>query len=74
VLLRQALREVREVCDSAMARQYAARLAEVTVRCRWLSAPSPFARAWTQEMLGAVESPGSPAEALQRLHAQLTAG
>jgi ATP-dependent Lhr-like helicase len=74
VLLRQARREVREgLCDAAAARDYAAGLVRLPLRCRWLPAPSPFAEGWTQAAAGAAESAESPAEALQRLHAALMA-
>jgi ATP-dependent Lhr-like helicase len=72
VLLRQALREVRStVCDGAAALAYARTLPSLSVRCRWLSRPSPFAQAWTQESLGAMETVTTPAEALGQLHAAL---
>lgn len=75
VLLRQALREVRgEGCDGAAALAYARSLPRRTVRCRWLAQPSPFAEGWTQEVLGSVEQPDSPADALQRLQAALLGG
>jgi ATP-dependent Lhr-like helicase len=74
VLLRQARREVRaELCDGAAARAYAEALPGLAVRCRWLAVPSPFVEAWTQAETGA-EAVESPAEALRRLHAQLTGG
>ena len=72
VLLRQALHEVRSTgCDGTAALDYARRLPAFAVHCRWLVRPSPFARAWTQEAVGAMESIESPTEALQRLHAEL---
>jgi ATP-dependent Lhr-like helicase len=72
VLLRQALREVRaELCDAAAALAFAAELPRRSVRCRWLSRPSPFAEAWTQEGTGPAQTAESPAEALRRLHARL---
>ncbi len=75
VLLRQALREVRgEACDVAAALAYARQLPSLSVRCRWLPQPSPFAENWTQLAPGAIEMIESPAEALQRLHARLTGG
>ncbi len=74
VLLRQARREVCEsLCDAAAARAYAAEVATLPLRCRWLPAPSPFAESWTQAAAGAAESAESAAEALQRLHAALMA-
>jgi ATP-dependent Lhr-like helicase len=75
VLIRQALREVRgEACDIEAAAAYARRLPSLTVRCRWLSQPSPFAESWTQLAPGAAEAVETPAEALQRLHARLLGG
>jgi ATP-dependent Lhr-like helicase len=74
VLLRQARREVLEnLCDAAAARDYAAELAALPLRCRWLPAPSPFAENWSQAAPGAAGSAETPAEALRRLHADLTA-
>jgi ATP-dependent Lhr-like helicase len=73
VLLRQSVREVRaELCDGLAALRFVEELPRWVVRCRWLSQPSPFAASWTQTALGGVESAQSPAEALRRLHAQLT--
>jgi ATP-dependent Lhr-like helicase len=75
VLLRQALAEVRsESCDADTAGQYAASLPTLAVRVRWLRQPSPFAAAWTQPDVGEVPAAQTPAEALQRLHAELTGG
>lgn len=75
VLLRQALRELRqELCDLPQALEYARHLPALTVRCRWLSRPSPFAAAWTQTAEGAAEMTLTPEEALLRLHAELTGG
>jgi ATP-dependent Lhr-like helicase len=72
VLLRQALREVRSTaCDGAAALGYVRELSSLTMHCRWLGRASPFARAWTQEAVGAMESVETPAEALERLHAEL---
>jgi ATP-dependent Lhr-like helicase len=72
VLLRQTRREVRaSACDSDAAFAYARSLPALAVRCRWLANPSPFARAWTQEEVGAMESVETPAQALERLHAHL---
>src|SRR5262249_47260591 len=74
VLLRQSLRELRqELCDARAALEYARQLPALTVRCRWLSVPSPFAAAWTQ-LEGVWEEALTPAEALARLHAELTGG
>ena len=73
VLLRQALCEVRdEACDLEAAIAYGRQLPSLTVRCRWLSQPSPFAENWTQLAPGAIETIETPAEALQRWHARLT--
>jgi ATP-dependent Lhr-like helicase len=73
VLLRQARREVMEnLCDAAGARGYAAEMAALPLRCRWLPGPSPFAANWSQAGPGAAESAETPAEALRRLHAALT--
>jgi ATP-dependent Lhr-like helicase len=75
VLLRQSLRELRqELCDARAALEYARQLPALTVRCRWLSRPSPFAAAWTQIDDGASEDALTPAEALARLHAELMGG
>ncbi len=75
VLLRQALAEVRaEQCDFETAGQYAAGLPSLAVRCRSLRQPSPFAAAWTQPGVGEAGTTQTPAEALHRLHAELTGG
>jgi ATP-dependent Lhr-like helicase len=74
VLLRQAAREVRDVCDGAEAELFAATLPRLALRCRTLAAPSPFAQHWSQAALGPAESPVSPEEVLRRLHAVLTGG
>ena len=72
VLLRQARREVRSIgCNGEAALGYARSLPSLAVRCRWLSRPSPFARAWTQETIGAMETVETPTEALERFHAHL---
>jgi ATP-dependent Lhr-like helicase len=72
VLLRQALREIREtVCDAQAARRFLEDFPGLTLRLRRLQEVSPFARSWTQLALGPVETVTSPAEALQRLHAAL---
>jgi ATP-dependent Lhr-like helicase len=74
VLLRQARRELRdEACDAPAALAYLEELPRRTVRCRWLAAPSPFVQGWTQLAAGPAETFESPAEVLERLHAQLTA-
>jgi ATP-dependent Lhr-like helicase len=73
VLLRQALAEVRAgLCDADAAAAYAAGLPRLEVRCRWLRQPSPFAAAWTQPGVGEEAFAPTPAEALQRLHEELT--
>jgi ATP-dependent Lhr-like helicase len=73
VLLRQALRDVREdFCDAEAAREYLEVLPRLTVRRRVLGRASPFAEAWTQAAAGPVESAETPAEAVERLHEQLT--
>lgn len=75
VLMRQALREVREnLCDAVTARAYVEHLPRLGVRCRWLPAPSPFAAAWTQWEAGELGSGETPGDALRRLHAELTGG
>ena len=72
VLLRQAEREVfDEVCDTAAARGYLEQLPRLTIRCRWLPRPGPFAEAWTQTTTGVTEPARSPEEALRALHAAL---
>jgi ATP-dependent Lhr-like helicase len=75
VLLRQALAEVRaELCDVESACRYAEQVPGLAVRCRSLRQPSPFAAAWTQPAVGEVPAVQTPAEALRRLHAELTGG
>jgi Lhr-like helicase len=75
VLLRQARREVRaELCDAAAAGDFVRELGQRPLRCRWLSAPSPFVEGWTQMGAGAVQNVETPAEALLRLHASLVEG
>jgi ATP-dependent Lhr-like helicase len=75
VLLRQALRELRqELCDLDQALAYAQQLPALTIRCRWLSMPSPFAAAWTQMEAGEPQTALTPGEALLRLHAELMGG
>jgi ATP-dependent Lhr-like helicase len=75
VLLRQALREVREEgCDAAAARGFAEALGRRELRCRWLAEMSPFAWGWTQMAPGPVEETDDPAEALRRLHGLLVGG
>jgi ATP-dependent Lhr-like helicase len=74
VLLRQALREVRvERCDAAAAIAFVQDLPHCTIHCRILEQTSPFARHWTQREEGAAQEIESPAEALVKLHAGLTA-
>jgi ATP-dependent Lhr-like helicase len=73
VLLRQAWREVREEClDIESALAYAKEMPRRRLHCRRLAQPSPFAQGWTQQLVGAVETTTSPAEALERLHTALT--
>jgi ATP-dependent Lhr-like helicase len=75
VLLRQALTEVRaELCDAGAAEQYAVGLPGLAIRCRSLRQPSPFAAAWTQPDAGELPVIQTAADALQRLHAELTGG
>jgi ATP-dependent Lhr-like helicase len=75
ILLRQALREVRdEECDAGMALAFLDKLPRSVLSCRWLAQPSPFAEAWTQLSAGPVETVQDPTEALRRLHAELTGG
>jgi ATP-dependent Lhr-like helicase len=75
VLLRQALREVREdCCDLASALSYLREWEQRPLRCRRLAYPSPFVESWTQIGAGAAESVETPAEALLRLHASLFEG
>lgn len=74
-LLRQAVREVgQEVCDADAAAAFVERLPLLTIRCRWLARPSPFAAAWTQSERGEPDHARTAAEALARLHAELTGG
>jgi ATP-dependent Lhr-like helicase len=73
VLLQEARREVRaSLCDAAAGLHFAEEVPRLTLRCRWLPRPSPFAETWTQSAAGPAESVETPAEALQRLHALLT--
>ncbi len=72
VLLRQAEREVAELCDATAAREYAEQLPHRALRCRWLPRPGPFAEAWTQAAADLADPVESPEEALARLHASLT--
>jgi ATP-dependent Lhr-like helicase len=74
VLLRQAAREVRELCDGAAAARFVATLPRLVIRCRALAAPSPFVQHWSQAITGPAESPVAPEEVLRRLHAVLTGG
>jgi ATP-dependent Lhr-like helicase len=72
VLLRQAMHEVlTETCDSAAALAYVHNLPRLTIRCRRLNQPSPFAQHWTQVKEGPDDSVINPATALERLHAEL---
>jgi ATP-dependent Lhr-like helicase len=72
VLLRQAMREVREQqCDGPAARAWMERLPVLNVRCRRLAAPSPFVQSWTQPLATTTEPIETPALALHRLHAAL---
>jgi ATP-dependent Lhr-like helicase len=73
VLLRQALREVREDCsDLPAARTFLEEIADRPVRFRHLPCASPFVESWTQLAAGPVESAETPDETLRRLHAVLT--
>jgi ATP-dependent Lhr-like helicase len=75
VLLRQALREIHEeCCDAAAARIFLEELPRLTMHCRGLPRVSPFAESWTQLAPGPAEATDGPAEALQRLHAELVLG
>jgi ATP-dependent Lhr-like helicase len=75
VLVRQSLREVSaELCSADDGEAFARRLPLLTVRCRFLRVPSPFAQAWTQQDAGPAAEAASPQEALLRLHAELTGG
>jgi ATP-dependent Lhr-like helicase len=72
VLLRQARREIRsEWCEAAAASRYVRQLEHLSLRCRGLNYPSPFAESWTQMGAGAAERVETPAETLLRLHAWL---
>jgi ATP-dependent Lhr-like helicase len=74
VLLRQAVREVRqECCDAAAALAWVQRLPALSVRCRVLPQASPFAEHWSQVSLGPSEGLENPDEVLRKLHATLTA-
>jgi ATP-dependent Lhr-like helicase len=73
VLLRQAAREVRaDWCDAGAALDFAERLPTLTIHCRRLARPSPFAEHWTQTMVGPAEEVETAEEALRRLHFMLT--
>jgi ATP-dependent Lhr-like helicase len=73
VLLRQAVREVREeCCDGPAALAFLRELPRWPVRVRRLARVSPFAEGWTQADTGPQEVVETQAEALQRLHALLT--
>jgi ATP-dependent Lhr-like helicase len=73
VLLRQAMQEVQaEWCDFQSALSYLRDMPSMTIRCRQLSQPSPFAQNWTQINAGPDDESANPVEALERLHAELT--
>jgi len=73
VLLRQAMQEVQaECCDIQSALSYLRDMPSMTIRCRQLSQPSPFAQNWTQINPGPDDESANPVEALERLHAELT--
>jgi ATP-dependent Lhr-like helicase len=75
ILLRQAVREIRDQCsDAGAAGAYVGELPRRDLRCRRLGQVSPFAEGWTQAALGPSETVETPAEALQRLHAELVGG
>ncbi|MFO0877747.1 MAG: DEAD/DEAH box helicase [Gemmataceae bacterium] len=75
VFLRQALHEVRqELCDVTSALEYLRHLPAITIRCRVLARPSPFARSWTQAATEEADPVRSAAEALAALHAELMGG
>jgi ATP-dependent Lhr-like helicase len=75
VLLRQAVRGVREeCCDVAAARAWLDTLGQTAIHVRRLSGVSPFAESWTQLTAGPAEATDTPADALRRLHATLTGG
>jgi ATP-dependent Lhr-like helicase len=71
VLLRQALREVKQsFLDEEAAVRYVGELPGRVVKIRWLSAVSPFAASWTQSAQEPDEH-WDAAEALEKLHATL---
>lgn len=71
VLLRQARREVeQEMVDAAAARNFLRELPRRTLRWRILPQPSPLAEGWTQAVAGPATMVETPAEILQRLHAE----
>ncbi len=75
VLIRQALRELRQdLCDADAAEDYARALPRITLRVRKLSCPSPFAETWSQREPVVGGEIISPADALARLHAELIGG
>ena len=68
VLLRQAEREVAESgCDLPTATAFAAELARMQIRLRWLAEPSPFA----DSLLASQTRNATPDLALERLQAEL---
>jgi ATP-dependent Lhr-like helicase len=72
VLLRQALREVREECyDVHAARTFLENLGSGPLRFRYLPCVSPFAEGWTQLAAGPAESVETADESLRRLHTAL---
>jgi len=71
-LLRQAKQEIMEsFCDVARATGYVECLGRMSIRCRWLRNPSPFARHWTQSDWGETEPLETQGDVLKRLHALL---
>ena len=60
-----------DLCDAEAARCYAAELAALPLRLRWLPHVAPFAESWTQLGAGPAEAVETAAEALRRLHAAL---
>jgi ATP-dependent Lhr-like helicase len=74
VLLRQAMREVcTDLCDAPSALSFVDRLPLWEIHHRMLSQVSPFAQNWTQVGDGPEEIVHSPAQALAKLRAVLTA-
>src|SRR5206468_2006526 len=58
VLLQQALRETKQADDAV--RRWVQRLPQLTLRCRCLAEPSPFAKEWSPVREGPAETLETP--------------